>query len=329
MKKAYPQAQITPFPTDHLLLHPKELSKFLYKAKGRERIKIVYWGTPRFSAYILEKLIEFCQNPPQRQFTVQTVVTRPDKPVGRKQSLTSSPVSMVAKKYGIPTLKPTKLDNEFLNHHSSLLSFDLFIVASYGKIIPQALLNIPNLGSLNVHPSLLPNYRGPSPIITPILNGDKKTGVTIMLMDEQMDHGPILTTKEISISEEDTNITLSNKLSQASTLLLIDTMVKFVEGKIKPNPQNHKLATFTKIIKKEDGYIDINNPPSAQILDRMIRAYYPWPGVWTRFRQGSSGQAKIVKFLPGNKLQMEGKKSLAVKDFLNGYPDFPLKNLNL
>lgn len=329
MKKAQPEPQIIP---GQLYQHPidiKNLLTHLTKTKTRDEIKIVYFGTPQFSAYILEKLIEFCQNPNQdwkawkaKKFEVQTVITRPDKPVGRQQTIRPSSVSLVAKKYGIPTLKPVKLsDEEFLKDNQALLQADLFVVASYGKIIPQSLLDIPKSGSLNVHPSLLPKYRGPSPILTPILNGEKQTGVTIMLMDAEMDHGPILNTSKISISEEDTHQSLSNKLSHNSAPLLISTLVKFVEGKIKPKKQNHSKATFTKLIKKEDSYFDISSPPDPETLDRMIRAYYPWPGVWTRWGD------KIIKFLPGGLIQMEGKKATPFKDFLNGYPDFPLKIL--
>ena len=287
--------------------------------------KIVYFGTPEFSAYILEKLLQFCQT---KKFIVQTVVTRADKPVGREQTVMQSPVAMVAQKYGILALKPLKLDEQFLITNYPLLTADLFIVASYGKIIPQSLLDITRLGSINVHPSLLPKYRGPAPILTPILNGDKETGVTIMLMDAEMDHGPLLAPSTISISDQDNHQTLTTKLAQGSAPLLIETLVKFVGGRIKPKKQKHSQATFTKFTKKEDSYFDISSPPDPEVLERMIRAYYPWPVVWTRFRpSGSSGQARIVKFLPNNMLQMEGKKPISFKDFLNGYPDFPFKSI--
>ena len=280
--------------------------------------KILYFGTPEFSAYILEKLVEFCKL--DKKFIVQTVITRADKPFGRNQTLHESPVAMVAKKHKIPVLKPIKLsDEEFLTLNSPLLTCDLIIVASYGKIIPQILLDIPKLGSLNVHPSLLPKYRGPSPILTPILNGDSETGVTIMLMDAEMDHGPLLNTTKIGISDQDNHLTLTTKLAHVAAPLLIETMIQFVEGNIKPKPQNHDKATFCKMTKKEDSYFDITNPPSPKVLDKMIRAYFPWPIVWTLWNN------KIVKFYPEGKIQMEGKKIMSIRDFLNGYPDFPLK----
>ncbi len=310
-------------------------------------MNIVYFGTPEFGAYILEELIKSTNTQPAPRFTVQTVITRADKPVGRHQTISSSPVALVGQKYHIPVLKPLKLNEEFIQNHLSFLDCDLFIVASYGKIIPQALLDIPKLGAINVHGSILPKYRGASPIQSAILNKDKETGVTTVLMDDQMDHGPVLFTKKISISDKDTYSTLSTKILQVAAPLLIDTLTKFVEGNVTPKQQNHDLATFCSLLKKDSGYFDINNPPSLENLDRMIRAYYPWPGVWTRFRassadrvphkasavtqvaakaeQGSSGQECIVKLLPEGKIQMEGKKVMGLKDFLNGYPDFPLK----
>lgn len=293
-------------------------------------INIVYFGTPEFSAYILEELIKFCESIPnkpltiqnmprslQKVYSIQAVVTRADKPVGRKQTISQSPVGLVAQKHHIPILKPNKLDSEFIISHLPLLTCDLFIVASYGKIIPQELLDIPRLGSLNVHGSILPKYRGASPIQSALLNGDKKTGVTIMLMDAKMDHGPILDTKEISISDQDNYQTLSTKMAQVASDLLIKTIPKFINGKLKPRAQDHAAAVYCSLLKKESGYFNINNPPAPEILDRMIRAYYPWPGVWTKWN------GKIVKFYPKNLIQMEGKKVMSKKDFLNGYPNFP------
>lgn len=276
-------------------------------------MNIVYFGTPEFSSYILEEVVK------SKKFNVKAVVTRADKPVARHQTISQSPIAMVAEKYNVPILKPLKLNEEFIQNNLKLLECNLFVVASYGKIIPQTLLDIPKLGAINVHGSILPKYRGASPIQSSILNGDKETGVTIMLMDAQMDHGEILSTKRISISDHDNFQSLSIKMSQMGSKLLIETLTKFVQGKITPKQQNHALATFCSLLKKDSGYFDINNPPSPEKLDRMIRAYYPWPGVWTKWN------GKIVKFLPENKIQMEGKKPISFKDFLNGYPDFPLK----
>ncbi len=210
----------------------------------------------------------------------------------------------------------------------SLKEADLGIVAAYGKILRKEELNAPEYGFINVHPSLLPKYRGPSPIQQAILNGDKNSGITIIKMDEKMDHGTIIYQEALELSEYDNFDTLSKKMFLEAAEVLPQIIRDFIAGKITPKAQDETKATYCNLLTRDSGYFDINSPPSPEQLDRMIRAYYPWPGVWTRFRPaGSSGQAKIVKFHPGGKIQMEGKKVLSRSDFLNGYPDFPLKNL--
>ncbi|KKR81107.1 MAG: Methionyl-tRNA formyltransferase [Candidatus Daviesbacteria bacterium GW2011_GWA1_41_61] len=276
-------------------------------------IPLVFFGTPSLVVPILQKLTE--------HFQVQGVVTAPDKPVGRKQILTSSPVAETAQKYGIPVLKPEKLDEEFIKNHLPFLNADLYIVAAYGKILPQQLFNIPRLGALNVHPSLLPKYRGSSPIPAAILNGDKVSGITIIKMDAKMDHGPILYTKEIRMSDQDTFDSLSIKMFEEAAEILIEVIPQYIKGKLTLKEQNHQAATFTKLITKKDGFFEITNPPSLDKLDRMIRAYYPWPTAWTRWNN------KVVKFLPEGLVQMEGKKPVKLEEFLRGYPNFPLKEL--
>lgn len=217
---------------------------------------------------------------------------------------------------------------EELTKHFTLVNLleeaDLGVIAAYGQILTKEQLNTPKYGAINVHPSLLPKYRGPSPIQQAILNGDKTTGVTIIKMDEEVDHGPIIYQDTLELSKEDNFDILSKKMFLNAAEILPKIIEDFTSGNIKLVEQTHKETTYTDKLTRESGYFDINNPPSADKLDRMIRAYYPWPGVWTRFRQGSSGQAKIVKFLPGDLIQMEGKKAIFLKDFLNGYPNFPL-----
>lgn len=203
----------------------------------------------------------------------------------------------------------------------SLSEADLAVVAAYGKILTKDELNKPKYGCINVHPSILPKYRGPSPIQTAILDGEKKTGVTIIKMDEEVDHGEILFQREIEISDKDNFDILSKKLFQLAAEILPSLIEDFISGKVIPQAQNHAQATFTEHLRRETGYFDIQNPPDAEKLDKMIRAYYPWPGVWTKWNN------KIVKFLPDGLLQMEGKKPISLKDFLNGYPDFPIKQL--
>ncbi len=205
----------------------------------------------------------------------------------------------------------------------SLNEADLCVVAAYGHILTKEQLKTPKFGCINVHPSLLPKYRGPSPIQQAILNGDSETGVTIIKMDEEVDHGPIIYQDTLELFNIDNFDTLSKKMFQHAAEILPKIIEDFVAGKITPQPQNHTQATFCERLTRESGYFPIENPPSSEILDRMIRAYYPWPGVWTKW------DGKIVKFLPGNMLQMEGKKAISNKDFLNGYPDFPLKSITL
>lgn len=290
----------------------------MFQTDPHSPIKIVYFGTPEFSAIILENIIRSFKE--SEQFVIQAVITQPDKPVGRKQVMTPSPVSEVATKYAISILKPEKIDSEFIQQNRSLLDSDLFIVAAYGKIISQEVLNIPTKGAINVHPSLLPLYRGASPIQTAILNGDAQTGVTIMLMDAKMDHGPTLSVETAEILPTDTYESLSKRLAKQGAELLIKTIQGYVDGTIAPKEQNHEKATFTKLIAKEEGYFDIENPPSSEQLSRMIRAFYPWPNVWTRWN------GKVVKFYPENLVQMEGKNPTELTDFLRGYPNFPIKN---
>lgn len=196
---------------------------------------------------------------------------------------------------------------------------DLLVVAAYGKILTKDELAAPKYGCINIHPSILPKYRGPSPIQSAILNGDKISGITIIKMDEEMDHGSIIYQEEIGFSSSDNFDTLSKKMFQRASEVLPKIIKDFIQNRIKPMPQNDKEAAYCKALKKEDGYFNISNPPPPQKLDRMIRAYYPWPGVWTR--QIINGKLSIVKFLPGQKLQVEGGKPMTYKDFLNGYPE--------
>ncbi len=231
-----------------------------------------------------------------------------------------------------PYVRPIR---EVLEKHftivDSLDDADLAVVASYGRILTKYELNLPKFGCINVHPSLLPKYRGPSPIQAAILNGDKTSGITIIKMDEKIDHGPIIYQEALELSDDDNFQTLSKKMFQRAAEILPKIIQDFVSGKSNQIPQNHDKATHCERLTRKSGYFPIENPPSKEKLDRMIRAYYPWPGVWTRWG------VKIVKFLPSSShpeldsgsmkfvVQMEGKKPISFKDFLNGYPDFPIK----
>jgi methionyl-tRNA formyltransferase len=302
-------------PENNVPLDSKDLPKYLAKIKKPE-VNIVFFGTPEFNIPVLEKLNE--------EFNLIAVVSTPDQILGRKKILTPTPVKEYALKIKVPFIfTPNRLkENKEFVEDLKKLAPDLFVVSAYGKIIPQEVLDIPKFGTLNIHPSLLPKYRGTSPLQTALLSGDKVSGITIMELDNLMDHGPIIYQEKIEISHEDTSESLHTKFFQTGANLLINLIPDYINGLIKPKKQNHNQATFTQIIKKEDGYFEIDNPPPKEKLDQMIRAFYPWPNAWTKW------QGKVIKFLPGGLVQMEGKKVISLKEFLNGYKDFPIKTLN-
>ena len=277
------------------------------------KIKIVFIGTSEFGAIILNELVK-------NNYKPVLVITIPDKPAGRKKILTPSPV-----KKGVKLLK-IKIAYDL--KEIKKIKPDLIITAAYGKIIPKDILEIPKYGALNIHPSLLPKYRGPSPIQTAILSGDKETGVTIMMMDKKMDHGKIISNFQFPISNKITYKELSKKLAKLSAKLLMETIPKWIKGEIKAKEQDHSKASYTKIIKKEDGKIDWNKP--AQEIERQIRAFDPWPGTFTFIKKGDRKirvkilEAKLSKNnqLIIKKLQPEAKKPMSFEDFKKGYHEF-------
>ena len=312
------------------------------------QVKIVFWGTPDFAVKPLEVLIE--------NFNVLAVITNPDEPVGRKAILTPPPIKVLARKYKIPVFQPNKLAIE--NCKLEIPSADIYVVAAYGKIISKEILEIPKYGALNIHPSLLPKWRGASPIQYAILNGDEETGVTIMLMDEKMDHGPIFAWRELEIRNPKSEIRkyttpeLSEILSKMGAELIIETVPKWINGEIKPVTQDEDKATYSKILKKEDGRIDWSK--SAEEVERQVRAFTPWPGSFTYWKRSEKEvrlellEADIVKSadFPDNialrgilikdkrlfiktgegyleilRIQPEGKKEMTAKEFINGYKD--------
>lgn len=196
---------------------------------------------------------------------------------------------------------------------------DFFVIASFGQIIPGNILKIPKLGAINIHPSNLPLYRGPSPIQSQILGGVTDSAISFILMDDKMDHGPLLHREPYLITASDTFESLCIKMFAESAGLLPEIISGIADGTIVPQEQNHTEATYTKLIEKEDGYFDIENPPDSVELDRKIRAFHPWPGVWTKWN------GKIVKLLPEHRIQIEGKSVTDLDSFLNGYRDFPIK----
>jgi len=255
----------------------------------------------------------------------------------------NSPVFNTALKNKLPLIQITKINQkiDFLKAKRA----KVFIVADYGEKLSPSLLKIPQLGCLNLHPSLLPLYRGPSPIQSSILNGELKTGVTLIEMDEKIDHGPIIAQEKINLSSQDNYLSLLYKLSKLGANLLAKNLILYLENKIKPKPQNHKRATYSSFIKKEDGRI--NWRKEAMIIERQIRAFYPWPGSYTfwnnkllkitegkiysnnfclepgrvfRTENQEIAVATSKKSLIINKLQLEGKKELPASEFIKGYP---------
>lgn len=273
--------------------------------------KILFFGTPEFALPALNRLQD-------DGFTIIGVVTQPDKPAGRKKTLTPPPVKLAAQKLNLPVYQWPKFDDEAMAEITKLAP-DLIIVVAYGKILPKKLLDLPKFGCLNIHPSYLPSYRGPSPIQTAILNGDQFTGVSIIKLDEKMDHGPIITQQEFEILADDNYESLSNSLACEAAGILVKIIPAYISGKLPPVEQNHQVATSTTIIEKEDGRIDWHNDP--KVIDRQIRAYYPWPGAWTDVT-GQRVKIQRAHLADGQLIldwvQPEGKEPMRYDDYLNG-----------
>ncbi|HEX9664621.1 MAG TPA: methionyl-tRNA formyltransferase [Patescibacteria group bacterium] len=305
----------------------------------KQNKKIIFIGTSEFASIILENLIKNDQAP-------HIIVSRPDKPRGRKKEIIDNQVVKFAKEKKTQLLQPEKISSIF-----NLLKEtdpDLIIVAAYGRIIPKKIIDLPRFGSINVHPSLLPKYRGPSPIQFTLLNGDQFTGASIMLMDDKMDHGPIIAQEKHKISNRETFLTLQKELADLSSKLLIKTLPQWLNQSIKPMEQNHQFATFTKILTKKDGKIDWSK--TADDIDQQIRAFDSWPGTWAGWNNKilkihkahpaeidlnnqQFGQVFqddynniIVRCGFGNlildRLQMEGKKEMSAADFVRGHQNF-------
>jgi len=297
------------------------------KNKKIKNLNFAYFGTSEFAVKILDKLIE-------NGYVPSLVITTPDKPKGRKMIMTPPPVKVFAVEHNLKIAQPTSLSS----YHLQPTTYNLFIVASYGKIIPKSILDIPKFGTLNVHPSLLPKFRGPSPIQAFILSGEEKTGATIMLMDDKIDHGQILLQKEFEARSTKFEIRnkfqiqnsenlklnakqLEEKLAELGGQMLVDTIPKWISGEIKAVEQDHSQATFTKKINKEDGLVDLEKD-NPEIIYRKFLAFQPWPGVYyftqknnqkfrviiTDMEMSESGQLKIKKVKPESKKEMEYEK---------------------
>ncbi|UTE75346.1 methionyl-tRNA formyltransferase [Rossellomorea sp. KS-H15a] len=298
--------------------------------------KVIFMGTPDFSVPVLQSLID-------EKYDVIAVVTQPDRPVGRKRILTPPPVKVAAEKHGIPVYQPEKIKNEDELNQVLDLKPDLIVTAAFGQILPNALLEAPKHGCINVHASLLPELRGGAPIHYSILQGKEKTGITIMYMVEKLDAGDIISQVEVEIEERDHVGTLHDKLSAAGAKLLIDTIPPLLKGEISPVKQDDSKATFARNIKREQEKIDWTR--DGEEIYNHIRGLHPWPVAYTTL-DGSvmkvwwgekvsvtpSSPGKIIGIeedgfvvSTGNStgikitdLQPSGKKRMSAKDYLRG-----------
>ncbi len=303
-------------------------------------MRVIFFGTPIFARIILEKIYE--------KLNILAVVTQPDKPQGRGKKIIPSPVKLFAKEKNIPLYQPERLRNNFeIDEIIKNLNPDAFIVAAYGKILPENLLLIPSFGGINIHASCLPKYRGASPIERALMNCEDETGISIMQMEKGLDTGPVYAIRKIPILPEDNRESLTIKLANLGADLLLEVLPKIKDGTLKPTPQNDSEATYAPKISKEEERIDWNN--HVKKIWCQIRALSPEPGAFTFFR------GKILKVYKANyeitnnyleyengtisvidrnkgigikatngilyilELQPENKKKMTYKEFLNGY----------
>lgn len=298
--------------------------------------KIVFMGTPAFALPSLTALME--------SHEVVGVVTQPDRRAGRSKRLRESPVKALAREAGLPLIQPARIREEAAIAALRSWAADLQVVAAYGQILPPALLDLPPYGTVNVHASLLPRWRGAAPIQAAIKAGDCESGATIMLLDAELDTGPLLAKRALPLAPDETGQSLHDKLSLLGAELLVETLPHFLSGEMEPQPQDDAQATYAPRIKKEDGRIDWTC--SARSIERMVRAFTPWPGAYTfwagaplrilagRHGAGGAESGRVIE-LDGNiaigtgdglyyptMLQAPGKRRLRVSDFVNGYRDF-------
>lgn len=303
-------------------------------------------GTPDFGVPSLIKLAN------DEYFEIVAVITQEDKKVGRKLEMSAPIIKQTALRYNLPVLQPKKI--AFITEEIKKLAPDLIIVVAYAQIIPKSIIDIPKYGIINVHGSLLPKYRGSSCIQAPLLNGDEKTGVTIMLMDENLDTGPILAQKEIKINDSDTAKILFEKLSNLGAEILLPTIKNYIDNKIQPQAQDNTKSSYVKMLKKSDGHIDWSRP--AVEIERQIRAMYSWPGAYGIIKPDEAHDEEIMLkiitvahnpininahksgtlFMNNNELyiqcgkdaleiytlQLSGKNIMFAQEFINGYSKY-------
>jgi methionyl-tRNA formyltransferase len=316
-------------------------------------LRIIFMGTPQFAVPALKALIEGAAPGVvlPEGYQLVTVITRVDKPAGRGQEIVYSPVKQIALAHGLPVWQPGSLKRP--ENIAALAAYhaDLYIVAAFGQILPQAVIDQPRYGTLNIHASLLPKYRGVSPISEAILQGDAESGVTIMLIDAGVDTGPMLLQRSIPLAADETTGSLTTKLATLGAQALLEVLPLWVAGAITPQPQDEQKASHTRILHKEDGEIRWQRP--AAVLAREVRAYIPWPGSYTHWRgkllkiitarplplepdsQVMPGTVSLLRDEAGRqllavvtgagrllveRLQLEGRKAMSAEEFVRGYP---------
>jgi methionyl-tRNA formyltransferase len=314
-------------------------------------LRIIYMGTPHFAVPALEALIAGAAPGTLLPdgYEIATVITRPDKPAGRGREIVFSPVKQAAIKYNIPVWQPGSLKKAENSEALAMYHADLYIVAAFGQILPQRVLDQPRYGTVNIHASLLPRYRGADPIAETILQGDKEAGVSIMLLDAGIDTGPVLLRRSIPLAEDETTGSLTVKLADLGAQALLAALPPWIAGEIVPEAQDEQRASHTHMLKKEDGEIRWSLP--ASVLARQVRAYTPWPGSFTHWRgkllKILAAQARSVELaqeilvgtvsvreeaghqvlavvtgsglLLVKQVQLEGKKAMSAEEFLRGY----------
>lgn len=299
------------------------------------KFKLVFFGSPSFASYSLSALLK-------ANFKITAVVTQKPKFKGRNKILTATDLSVTASHYGLKIITPDVFDNKVILELKKLKA-DAFVVVAYGKILPPEIINLPPKGLINLHPSLLPKYRGPSPVQNTLLNNDKLTGLSIMKLDNKVDHGPILYQIIEPIKSTDNNQSLTDRLFALGANYLPKILFKYLNDELTPIPQDHTKATYTKMIKKEDGLI--NWQKDATTIRQQILAFQPWPAAYTYCQKKLFkiylSKVIIGKFPPGKikidkkntlllvgtgkdtlsieKIQPEGKNILNIKDFISGY----------
>jgi len=298
---------------------------------------LVFCGTPRFGVPTLEALV-------RAGFAVDLVVTQPDRPKGRGMEMALSPVKQSALALKLPVVQPEKIkNNEDFRAQMESLRPEAIVVVGYGRIVPQWMIDLPPLGNINLHASLLPKYRGAAPIQWAIACGETTTGVTIMRIDAGLDTGDILQQRKVVVDPEDSSETLAPKLATVGAQLMVEALLELKAGTLHARVQDHAAATLAPILRKEDGQVDFQRT-AAEIRDRL-RGFQPWPGAFTQFRGrqlviGSASIANnVLRVRPGSlvvegtrlfvacqdsslellEVQPEGKKRMPARDFINGY----------